>query len=149
MPGMNTIPLPSDRAARLARALTSLDGLSIGDAFGSRFFLPGVWESCFEARVTPPDDWGYTDDTEMALGILEVLEEHDAVVQDELARVFGRRYARNMYRGYGPAAHGILEAIHRGTPWQAAARSVFDGQGSLGNGSAMRVAPVGAYFADD
>src|SRR5687767_6384506 len=107
MPGMNTT-LSSDRAARLARALTSLDGLSIGDAFGSRFFLPGVWDRCLASRTTPPDDWGYTDDTEMALGILEVLEAHDAVAPDELALVFARRYHRDMYRGYGPAARGIL-----------------------------------------
>jgi ADP-ribosylglycohydrolase len=26
---------------------------------------------------------------------------------------------------------------------------LFNGQGSYGNGSAMRVAPVGAFFADD
>jgi len=26
---------------------------------------------------------------------------------------------------------------------------VFDGEGSMGNGGAMRVAPVGAYFSDD
>src|SRR6185436_13830866 len=44
--------------------------------------------------------------------------------------------------------HEILTAIARGVPWQEIAPSVFDGQGSMGNGGAMRVAPVGAYFAD-
>ena len=29
------------------------------------------------------------------------------------------------------------------------AASLFEGQGSFGNGAAMRVAPLGAYFADD
>jgi len=33
--------------------------------------------------------------------------------------------------------------------WQVAARELFDGAGSMGNGGAMRVAPLGAYFADE
>src|SRR6185369_481024 len=36
-----------------------------------------------------------------------------------------------------------------GQPWQVTAARAFGGQGSMGNGSAMRVAPLGAYFADD
>lgn len=42
----------------------------------------------------------------------------------------------------------ILRLIRAGTPWPVAAASAFDGQGSCGNGAAMRVGPVGAYFAD-
>jgi ADP-ribosylglycohydrolase len=33
--------------------------------------------------------------------------------------------------------------------WREAAQALFNGTGSYGNGGAMRVAPVGAYFADD
>src|SRR5262249_53784465 len=36
-----------------------------------------------------------------------------------------------------------------GEPWHKASREAFGGEGSMGNGGAMRVAPVGAYFADD
>src|SRR5262245_11866029 len=39
--------------------------------------------------------------------------------------------------------------IRSGKRWEPEARSLFGGQGSWGNGSAMRVAPLGAYFADD
>jgi ADP-ribosylglycohydrolase len=141
--------LPPDHAARLARARLALDGLSVGDAFGSQFFLHDVYTTHFHSRTTPPGPWRYTDDTEMGLGIFEVLESHGAVEQYELARVFGRRYHNEIYRGYGPGAHGILSAIHQGTPWRNVAYSAFGGSGSLGNGAAMRVAPVGAYFADD
>jgi ADP-ribosylglycohydrolase len=45
--------------------------------------------------------------------------------------------------------HGMLENVRLGVPWSVAARWLFHGQGSFGNGSAMRVAPLGAYFADD
>jgi ADP-ribosylglycohydrolase len=49
----------------------------------------------------------------------------------------------------GAGAHEILSAIAGGVPWRAAAGAAFGGQGSAGNGAAMRVAPVGAYFAGD
>src|SRR5256885_13051125 len=44
---------------------------------------------------------------------------------------------------------GLFEQIRNGIPWRTAAQWLFDGQGSFGNGAAMRVAPVGGYFADD
>jgi ADP-ribosylglycohydrolase len=43
----------------------------------------------------------------------------------------------------------LLRDIHRGGEWIVKARELFHGTGSFGNGGAMRVAPVGAYFADD
>jgi ADP-ribosylglycohydrolase len=36
-----------------------------------------------------------------------------------------------------------------GAKWRDTAANAFGGQGSMGNGGAMRVAPLGAYFADD
>ena len=42
-----------------------------------------------------------------------------------------------------------LRMIIEGAEWRVTSREAFGGQGSLGNGSAMRVAPVGAWFADD
>ncbi len=144
-----TTLLPSDHAVRLERTRCSLDGLSVGDAFGEQFFTPGVYFRFFSTRTTPPGLWNYTDDTEMALGILEVLQRHGCIDQNDLAVTFARRYALNRYRGYGATAHQILSAIADGTPWRDASYAAFGGEGSMGNGSAMRVAPLGAYFADD
>ena len=42
-----------------------------------------------------------------------------------------------------------LDEINRGGDWRRGAESAFGGQGSMGNGGAMRVAPLGAYFAGD
>jgi ADP-ribosylglycohydrolase len=147
--GMSTPSFPLDHAARLARARQSLDGLSIGDSFCSQFFRGNVYERYFNARTAPPGPWSYTDDTEMAIGIIEVLARNGTIDQYDLASIFARRYVADMYRGYGPAAHGILQSIYTGTPWRNASYAVFNGTGSMGNGAAMRVAPVGAYFADD
>ena len=145
----NIMALPSDHRVRLEEALLTLDGLSIGDAFGQQFFTPGIHQWCISNKSIPPGHWNYTDDTEMALGLLEVLERHGSVDQDALADVFARRYVMDPSRGYGAGAHRILRAIAGGAKWRDAARDVFDGQGSLGNGAAMRVAPLGAYFSGD
>ena len=48
-----------------------------------------------------------------------------------------------------PAHTKILSAIASGASWRKVAYAAFGGQGSMGNGAAMRVAPLGAYFADD
>jgi ADP-ribosylglycohydrolase len=137
-------------AARLARARRSLDGLSVGDGFGERFFLhQAVAESLIAARAEPRSPWRTTDDTAMALSIVETLEAHGQIEQDDLARRFAERYAREPWRGYGGTAHEILKAIGAGSPWRAAAGGAFGGAGSMGNGAAMRAAPIGAYFAED
>ena len=134
----------------LARALLSLDGLSVGDAFGERFF--GHHDDVrarLATRTLPEAPWRHTDDTAMALGIVEVLRELGSIDQDRLAAVFARRYAGDRFRGYGSGAAQLLQAISRGCHWRHEACSLFHGQGSLGNGGAMRVAPLGAYFAHD
>jgi ADP-ribosylglycohydrolase len=141
--------LPADHRDRMERVRIALDGLSLGDCFGQHFFYRQSWATSLSSREIPPAPWIYTDDTEMALGIAEVLEERGAIDQDRLASLFCRRYGLNPYRGYGSGAIDILSAIEQGQPWRAAAQQVFDGQGSLGNGGAMRAAPVGAYFAGD
>jgi ADP-ribosylglycohydrolase len=133
---------------RYARALASLDGLSVGDAFGERFFVsPEKVEGLLARRVLTAGPWPYTDDTQMALSILSILRQYGGIEQDALARSFARRY--DSRRGYGPAMHGLLSWIDSGVPWAVLTRRLFHGQGSFGNGAAMRVAPLGAYFADD
>ena len=133
---------------RLARALCALEGLSVGDAFGERFFVhPAIVRALLTQRALPAPPWPFTDDTQMALSILETLAARQEIDQDHLAQSFAQRYEPS--RGYGPAMHRLLRLIGSGAPWREAAPGQFGGEGSFGNGSAMRVAPVGAYFADD
>jgi ADP-ribosylglycohydrolase len=139
---------PADASERMARVALALDGLSVGDALGEWFFHPAA-AILLQERAVPEPFWFYTDDTEMALAIADVLGRCGHVDQEELAAGFGERYRRNPRRGYGATAHEILAAIGAGKSWRTAAPSAFHGEGSMGNGAAMRVAPVGAYFADD
>lgn len=132
------------------RLLLSLDGLSVGDALGERFFgPPGQVTARIAAREVPPGPWRWTDDTAMALSVCEGLLADERLDQDRLARAFARRHAEEPGRGYGRGAVEILETVAAGTPWELASRRAFGGQGSLGNGGAMRAAPIGAFFAED
>jgi ADP-ribosylglycohydrolase len=139
-----------DNSKRIARMRVSLEGLSVGDAFGERFFLhPDAVECLIEDRTLPRAPWSCTDDTIMALSIVEVLEEHGEIHQDKLATYFASRYSADPRRGYGATAHRILRSIAAGENWREVAPAAFEGMGSMGNGGAMRAAPIGAYFEND
>ncbi|MFL6071802.1 MAG: ADP-ribosylglycohydrolase family protein [Mycobacteriales bacterium] len=137
-------------------AYDSVHGLALGDAFGERwFFVPSTQAGPRIATRRRPDDearWHWTDDTAMALALLRVVHEHGAVEQDRLAGSFAATYQADRYRGYGPGMHALLGRLEEcGEParWRELAPGLFDGTGSLGNGGAMRVAPVGAWFAGE
>jgi ADP-ribosylglycohydrolase len=125
----------------------SLDGLSVGDALGAQFFVPGRSRSDLAAGALPDGPWPWTDDTEMACLLLAELRDHGEVDQDRLAASFAEHC--EPYRGYGPGAVVVLHRIRDGVPWREAATTAYRGEGSCGNGAAMRVAPLGAFFADD
>ncbi|MGI5348398.1 ADP-ribosylglycohydrolase family protein [Streptomyces sp. CA-250714] len=135
------------RAERVSRALASLRGLAVGDALGSQFFVPTNLSS-LRRRELPPGHWQWTDDTEMAASVVAVLAAHGHIDQDALAASFAEHH--DFDRGYGPAVNRMLRLIRQeGGDWRQLAASLFEGQGSWGNGGAMRVAPLGAWFADD
>lgn len=134
----------------LQRAQVSLEGLSVGDAFGEQFF--GVENSVLlqiGQRAVPRSPWRYTDDTQMALSIVATLEKFGSINQDFLARDFAERFILQPARGYGGSMHDTLRDIYLREPWKQVTERAFKGMGSWGNGAAMRVAPIGAYFADD
>ncbi len=128
----------------------SLDGLSVGDAFGERFFQPKeiLDAALAERRVPARPPWNWTDDTAMAVSLVETLEAEGHLDPDVFARRLGRRYVAEPSRGYGRGAHEVLAQLSLHVPWETAARTLFDGEGSKGNGAAMRVAPLGAFLAD-
>ena len=143
---------------RLLRALVSLEGLSTGDAFGEQFFpspyrVPAfandyAIDKAIEERLLPAPPWPFTDDAQMALSLYSILRQYGGIDRDVLAFNFGARYDSS--RGYGPAMHWLLpRLLSASAQWDELAHSLFNGQGSFGNGGAMRVTPVGAYFADD
>ncbi|MFJ8601992.1 ADP-ribosylglycohydrolase family protein [Streptomyces shenzhenensis] len=136
----------SSPLGRLDRALTSLRGLAVGDALGSQFFVPAN-RPLLKRRELPPGTWQWTDDTEMACSVVAVLAAHHRIDQDALAHSFAAHH--DFDRGYGPAVNRLLRLVREGHDWRELAAGLFDGQGSWGNGAAMRIAPLGAWYADD
>ncbi|MCE5244871.1 MAG: ADP-ribosylglycohydrolase family protein [Syntrophobacteraceae bacterium] len=127
-------------------AMLSLDGLSTGDAFGELFFSiplmpPG-------ARTLPPPEWRWTDDTHMALSIVDVLARCGRIDRDVLAAAFAGRYVQEPWRGYGGGARRLLRELSRGGDWKTLSPALFGG-GSYGNGGAMRAAPIGGFFGGE
>jgi ADP-ribosylglycohydrolase len=135
------------RDERARRALAALRGLAVGDALGSQFFVPANLPA-LRGRRLPPGTWQWTDDTEMACSVLAVLLRHGRIEQDALAAAFAEHHGFD--RGYGPAVGRMLRLIRQeGADWHELAAGLFGGHGSWGNGAAMRVAPLGAWFAGE
>lgn len=85
-----------------------------------------------------------SDDTMQLMVLAEhVTRRRGDLAEDELAQELVAQWQRDPGRGYGAGAARLLSQVAEGTPWWEAAADAFDGEGSLGNGAAMRVAPLG------
>ncbi|MYQ38525.1 ADP-ribosylglycohydrolase [Streptomyces sp. LamerLS-316] len=137
-----------------AAARRSLEALALGDVFGERWFPlfrpPRQAYAEVRARRTPHEPvWHWTDDTALALALQRVLDEYGHVEQDRLALYFALAFDADQARGYGHGMHILLpELLTSPADWRTLAPGLFEG-GSLGNGAAMRVAPLGARFHED
>src|SRR5690348_14529068 len=106
--------MPDSNDERLKRARIALEGLSVGDGFGGFFELALIGNSRYLLREhkLPPRPWRYTDDTNMALSIYEVLRKFQRIDQDELARSFMLHFDRK--RGYGLGARRLMIQLSAG-----------------------------------
>jgi len=104
------------------------------------------YPNCRAFSELPPGPWRWTNDTHMALSIVEILRTYGRIEQDALAAVFARRYMEEPYRGYARGTRALLGRIAEGEDWRNVSPTMF-GEGSYGNGAAMRVAPLGGYFS--
>jgi poly(ADP-ribose) glycohydrolase ARH3 len=89
----------------------------------------------------------FTDDTQMTLGVAEWLAGNESLDGKKLLEVFCRAY--EPWRHYASGTRLILESFHTAQErWAELATAMFP-QGSYGNGSTMRVAPVGLFLHND
>ena len=122
-------------------------GVAVGDALGARFEGVGSVDPDELAKfASDPGPLRYTDDTHMTLGLARSLVERQGFDAPYTAELFARNFEQEPWRGYGSGPPRVFGLMRQGVPWDQAARSLFDGTGSYGNGGAMRVAPV-ALFA--
>lgn len=126
-------------------------GCGVGDAVGELAFSYGTISALRDA-VARRETLIYTDDTAMAMGLAESLAARGEVDPRHLGETFRANYEREPWRGYAMGPPSIFRRVVReGVSYTAAAGELFGGEGSYGNGAAMRVAPVGLFFhaADD
>ncbi|MEV6109353.1 ADP-ribosylglycohydrolase family protein [Streptomyces sp. NPDC051940] len=88
----NPAPVPSPLPAP---ARDSLRGLALGDGFGERWFFHENREAIAMIRrraIGVEPEWHWTDDTQMALGVVRVLALAGRVDQTSLAREFAANF---------------------------------------------------------
>ncbi len=121
-----------------------LIGSAVGDALGSSF------EGFSSSKVDAERFHGrWTDDTHMMIGVAESLIANKGFDGNHMAQTFIKNYEQEPWRGYASGPPRVFRWIKSGVAWNEAARRVFGGAGSFGNGAAMRVAPVGLFYYDD
>jgi poly(ADP-ribose) glycohydrolase ARH3 len=123
----------------------SLVGCAIGDALGSEF--EGTSELVRASDLAFSGRW--TDDTHMMIGVAESLIENKGFDGEKMALNFIKHYEEEPWRGYGRGPPQVFKWIRSGVPWREASGRLFGGAGSLGNGAAMRVAPIGLLYSDN
>jgi len=149
---------------RVDRVRGCLLGLAVGDALGApleglssqqirthygrvRNYVDGV-----QAWKRKPYRWRmrglYSDDTQQALAVSDVLLDFRRVDQERLADLYlGLMTPKGSFvgahRGIGRSFRQVLAALERQVP------AHLTGQPTAGIGAAMRIAPVPLYFGDE
>jgi poly(ADP-ribose) glycohydrolase ARH3 len=135
------------KAKLKSKFLGCLIGTAIGDALGARWEGRGMSRSeDIVSLAEKLEQLIYTDDTHMTIGIAESLMESKGFNGEHMAQTFIKNYDAEPWRGYGPGPPRIFGMIKSGEAWDSAANGLYRG-GSFGNGSAMRVAPVGLLYS--
>jgi len=128
--------------------LGGMIGSALGDAIGEMAFRYPDRQLLITQIIHRPE-LTYTDDTAMAIGLAESIKRLGRIDEKDLGETFHRNYRREPWRGYGPGPPTIFALVERlGISYGEAARNLFGGAGSLGNGGAMRIVPVGLFFHD-
>jgi poly(ADP-ribose) glycohydrolase ARH3 len=123
----------------------SLIGCAIGDALGSEF--EGTSEFVSTSDLNFSGRW--TDDARMMIGVTESLIENKRFDGRSMALTFIRHYEEEPWRGYGSGPPQVFKLIKSEMSWKEASKRLFGGAGSLGNGAAMRAAPMGLLYHYD
>ena len=141
----------SDRPLSLDQFQGAVLGLAVGDAVAAPWEGVGadlIFINGPADKIVAHVDGGtiyYTDDTQMTIGVVQTLLACGTMEKEPLARRFAENYHPD--RGYGQGARRIINAVGAGEDWETLAATLFGGEGSLGNGAAMRAAPIGLFFS--
>jgi len=126
--------------------LGGMIGSALGDAIGELAFLYRKKEDLC-AQLDRLKGFRYTDDSAMAIGLAESITKKGCLDQQDLGETFKNNFHKEPWRGYASGPPTIFSMVEQlGITYAEAAGTLFGGTGSLGNGAAMRVVPVGLFF---
>jgi poly(ADP-ribose) glycohydrolase ARH3 len=129
-----------------AKYLGGMVGSALGDAIGELAFMIPQKER-LSSNLDHVSEFQYTDDTAMAIGLAESIIKVNGIDQQNLGDTFNANFQREPWRGYASGPPTIFSLVKgRGISYTQAARQMFGGSGSLGNGAAMRIVPLGLFF---
>lgn len=147
--------MPSGKFADIERLADrfrgALLGVAIGDALGAPLEGGSMRDRASLAAWVndPPHPLRYTDDTHMTLATASSLVACRGFDAEHMAQAMAAQYQREPWRGYGAGPPHVFGEMRHGRRWEDAARELFGGAGSFGNGAAMRVAPIGLLHYQD
>ena len=129
---------------------------AMGDAIGNMAFAYPLgisfsqYFSDLQNRISLLSDLTYTDDTAMMLGVCESFIARGSIDEQHLGDTFAKNFYRESWRGYSSGPQLIFQLVsEEGITYRQAAQTLFCGQGSYGNGAAMRIAPVALLYGDE
>jgi poly(ADP-ribose) glycohydrolase ARH3 len=134
-------PLDSVRAV--------LMGAFVGDALGAPFEgarpddIPHLDDSSLICRKP----LRYTDDTQMNISVFEEMLEHGSIDPQSLRTRFLSRYQQ--WRSYGGGMLALFNSWLSSDRQRVEANQLWEGQGSFGNGAAMRSGSIALFFKED
>jgi poly(ADP-ribose) glycohydrolase ARH3 len=128
--------------------LGGMIGSALGDAIGELAFRYPTRE-VLSAQIDFQENLIYTDDTAMAIGLAQSLKRTGKIDQKDLGDTFRTNFYQEPWRGYASGPPTVFSLVQElGISYQEAARRLFNGSGSFGNGGAMRIAPLALFFHD-
>jgi poly(ADP-ribose) glycohydrolase ARH3 len=83
----------------------------------------------------------------MAIALAASISEVGGIDQQHLGETFSTHYAQEPWRGYASGPPTVFAQVkEKGIPYSEAAETLYGGEGSFGNGAAMRIAPLGLFY---
>lgn len=144
-----------DKVITLSKFRGTLVGALLGDCFGgpyegdesvSKIVLQRYFDKLEDPKFRTPLK-KYSDDTVMTKAITESLVENGSFNEHDIAKRFVMDFFSEPGRGYGQSIGQVFQKLKNSkfsNIWQPA-QEQFNGTGSLGNGGAMRIAPIALF----
>lgn len=139
--------------------IATLVGCAIGDALGNPFeMFPAdklslvEWDGQFKAGGTfwKGNAGQYTDDTLMSIALSKSIIQCNGFNPEDVAQEYLAWYKTGNTRGIGTTTAGAMVNLKQGMDYKNSGLThSYDGLPAGGNGTAMRVAPLGLVYRHD